>query len=112
MNTENNPDEKDLIEDIMRDLGLCGCGHPEDAARYLADVLRHIDRLKYEVWEEKLTYDEWMEAGKSLFVNGGAECFTYYFLDNLDLIEHGGSVPGWLTEKGDQVRAKITRALA
>lgn len=86
---------------------FCGCGHPESALQYMRDVMSHINRLKEEVWENKITYEQWNQGGKKIFSNDGAEYFAYYILDNLELTEHGGLVPGWLSEKGLEVLEEL-----
>lgn len=93
MNEEND-------SDIMDELGFCGCGMPVDATEYVLSVLEHIERLKTHVWEKKITFEEWIEEGKMIFPNDGAAYFAYYVMAEKGLTEHGGSVPGWLSEKG------------
>lgn len=91
-------------------LGFCGCGMPEDAGRYIRDVLKHIEilaNLSREV-DWSANYASWTEQGKKLFASQGAEYFAYYVLSEKELTEHGGSVPGWLTEKGKNVLNDLT----
>lgn len=75
-------------------LDFCGCGSPDEAMNYVGDALRLI------VNRQGLAYPEWEKETKKLFNSDGAEYFMWYFLDNKGLTEHGGSVPGWLTDKG------------
>lgn len=93
-------------------LGFCGCGCPEESLAHIRDVLQHIDNLKQLVWEKKQTYEEWTAAGNKIFANSGAEYFAYYFVDTKGLTEHGGSVPGWLTDKGRDFLADVTELLS
>lgn len=93
-------------------LGFCGCGRPEDSLAYVRDVLQHIDNLKQLVWEKKQTYEEWTAAGKKLFASDGAEYFAFYVMDTKGLTEHGGSVPGWLTDKGREMLEDLNEHLA
>jgi hypothetical protein len=98
-------------------LGFCGCGRPKDSLAYMRDVLKHIDELHEiheisRVYEErKPAYDAWDEKGKSLFATEGAKYFMFYFLDNIGFTEHGGSVPGWLTEEGREFLEDVTAYL-
>lgn len=87
-------------------LGLCGCGLPEQNLLYIRDVLRHINRLK-EFHEKQISYDEWKAAGRQIMHTEQIEYFTYYVLDSLGLTEHGGSVPGWLTKKGEDLLSDL-----
>lgn len=81
-------------------LGFCGCGQPAAALRHLQSVLRHIHNLQHRVWTKLQTYEQWEEDGAKLFVSEGAACLFYYVLDEKGLLEHGGSVPGWLSDAG------------
>lgn len=86
-------------------LGFCGCGCPEDALKYVRDVLRLID--------EKSPMDfgahgEWYSGHRAradaiFHGDSGAEYLAYYLLDDKGLIEHGTSEPGWLTALGRDV---------
>lgn len=106
-----NPDgysfesSKDYLQISL--MKFCGCGRPDYNLQYIRDVLTHIDRLKQEVWENKLTHEEWDKAGKDLFKSDGQEYFTYYVITERELIEHGGSVPGWLTDLGYQILEEL-----
>lgn len=86
-----------LITGIM---GFCGCGFPDQALQHIRDVLQLIHELKSLIWDNKLTTDQWYARELKVFGSVGAAYFTYYVFDNLKLTEHGGSVPGWLTQKG------------
>lgn len=99
----------DTAEDYLQIelMKFCGCGHPDYNLQYIRDVLLHVDRLKQEVWEKITPYDSWNADGKKLFTSDGQEYFTYYVLTERELIEHGGSVPGWLTELGYQVLEEL-----
>ena len=80
--------------------GFCGCGMPEATLEYIHDGLQLIADLQDMVWEEKQTYEEWRANIDRLFGGYGQEYFFFYVMDTKDLIEHGGSVPGWLTDDG------------
>ena|SRR3990167_4800414 len=73
-------------------LGFCCCGDPESADEYLREVLAAINS----------EYDEqrWKGIERATGADEGQRYFVFYILDKLELAEHGGSVPGWLTEKG------------
>jgi len=83
--------------------GFCGCGLPEDNLKYIRDGLHHINNLRLQVHTKKCTFENWKKDGIEIFGNKSAEYFFYYWADTQELSEHGGSVPGWLTEKGEQI---------
>jgi hypothetical protein len=101
-----------LLTDV---LDFCGCGYPVDAGEFVRDVLAHV----HGPGNEELTAaeipaprrDEWIahlieyrRRESELFGgNDGLMMVVYYMLTNLELMEHGGCVPGWLTEHGRRV---------
>lgn len=101
-------DELDDMETkLQSDLGFCGCGAPDQSLEFIFDVLRYIDRINTQVHEDKMTWTEWEEEGKQLFACDGARWFTFYWLDSKDFTEHGGSVPGWITDEGRAFMATV-----
>jgi hypothetical protein len=84
-------------------LGFCGCGAPELSLAFVRDGLQHIEwRL-----DSKATWDEKEAKALELFGSEAGAYFFYYFVDRGDLTEHGGSVPGWLTDKGRNFIADV-----
>jgi len=81
-------------------LGLCGCGMPDEVLLFVKDALELVQDLKENVWQDKKTYGEWAEDAGRVFRTCGIEYLTWNFLDQKGLLEHGGSLPGWLTSKG------------
>jgi hypothetical protein len=80
--------------------GFCGCGRPEESLRCLYRCLSLINDFhdgkydgQYEAWNT-----EWDKIGSSEVVY-----VLWYLLDKLALTEHGGHVPGWLTDKGAEM---------
>lgn len=74
----------------------CGCGTPEDALTFIRDALRAAP------WHEP--------AGKAFWgrYDDGAAHILAGVLDDLGLVEHGGSwYSSWLTEQGKRVLATI-----
>ena len=74
-------------------LHFCTCGHPEDNLAYIRDGLEHI--------ASDAPFEEWVVAGNALFGNDRARYFFYYWANQIGLTDHGGSVPGWLTDTGE-----------
>ena len=87
--------------------GFCGCGCNDDNIRYIRDGLSYIDSLMIVGPENRAARNIWWEEmqmkGEEIFGNQQAKYFFYYWADKEGLTEHGGSVPGWLTEKGKMV---------
>ena len=76
----------------------CGCGQPEQAARFLHEMLKLCP------------FFENREALKAKLPDDGLEYFVLYILDHLDVIEHGGGVGGaWLSEYGKSVLEALDR---
>lgn len=91
----------DDAESLLCDLlGFCGCGLPDEALKYVYNVLNVINTLHTEVHTDKITYEVWQKNCNNIMFNEGIAYFTYYILDSKSLTEHGGSVPGWLTPLG------------
>ena len=79
-------------------LGFCGCGAPEAALRYVRSALRCLNPP---TWKD---YDAWRARADAVFRGDeGAEYVMWYLLSDKNLTEHGGGVPGWLTELGKGV---------
>lgn len=88
-------------EVIQHILGWCMCGVPDQSQKAVMKALRHIANLQDLVWTKDMQFDEWNQQGRDLF--GEWEYAIYYVLDEKELTEHGGSVPGWLTDKGREL---------
>ena len=91
--------------------GFCGCGCPEVALKFYRAVLRFINEPKPQE-RGREAWDVWwkehrVRADAIFHGDDGIEYAAYYVLDDKKLIEHGGSVPGWLTGKGEQVLADL-----
>jgi hypothetical protein len=83
----------DAVDAITGELGICGCGVPEEALRVYRDALRLVAMTM----QTKPT----KRPREALFHgDSGLEFFVWYRLDDLGLTEHGGCVPGWLTDDG------------
>lgn len=95
------------IEEIQESLGFCGCGQPETVLLFLKEVLELISDEP----AEGVTFDEWYPGHRAkelaLFHSDGIAYFVWYVLADKDITEHGGSVPGWLTEKGEALLSRL-----
>jgi hypothetical protein len=84
-------DPRDSVMSVLFD--FCGCGLPEDTQEYVRIMLESINMSD---WKESQKYME-EQLGKQ---DDGSTFFFWYWAETADLTTHGGSVPGWLTEKG------------
>lgn len=76
-------------------LGFCGCGNPTNVLRYVHRMLSDLKARR-----------------KRSEISGTPEQdFFWYWADNEKITEHGSCIPGWLTNKGEQLLAIIERAL-
>lgn len=87
---------------IIRGLGFCGCGNPEDGYEALRAALHahHNEGGTQDSWAKRVekvkAWEEKIDKGNALLLR--------YFIDAADLMEHGSSVyGGWLSEKGIKV---------
>lgn len=87
-------------------LGFCGCGVPESALAYVRDAMKAIQAMT-----ERGYAKPDIDACYRMFASDGERYFVWYRLDNLELTEHGGSVPGWLTDKGKDWLVALDEAL-
>lgn len=105
----------ETAEDFMCDiLGFCGCGLPEEAFAYIAGVMELLknrsDMNRNMLLDEMGTSKECQENEKKLkdyFKSQGEEYFMWYYLDDKEFTEHGVGVPGWPTDKGEEVLADL-----
>lgn len=81
------------------ELGMCGCGRPEDVRTFILKLLK----LNIERWENKGVAG-YGEKFKQVFNETDSDVlfeFVFHVFDNVDLLDHGGSIYGaWTTEKG------------
>jgi hypothetical protein len=103
----------ETAEDFFQGMfNFCGCGCPDLSLEFIRDSLQHVHDLHNLVHPDKITWMEWNSTGRRLFHTNGIEYFTYYFLDANGLTTHGGSVPGWLTEKGKELLEDLNEWLS
>lgn len=97
----------DTIEDalMMGVFGFCGCGMPLHTLAYIRDELEIIKR-----------HTEWLMENHHIAKdipspmenndkeeNLGRSYFIWYWFDKMGYTNHGGSVPGWLTDEGESL---------
>ena len=87
--------------------GFCGCGCPDDNLIYVRDSLRLLAKFRFSYHDEKEKWEDFYKMYRlsvdNHFKSSGAEYFMWYWLDNKGYTEHGGSVPGWITSKGEEL---------
>lgn len=80
------------------DLRLCDCGEPATAYELVRDILALCPLYEDEHWR----------TAADLVGHPGAYHFTLSWLNNADLVEHGGTLGGcWITSKGRWVLAML-----
>jgi hypothetical protein len=104
-------------ENLFDRLGFCGCGLPDEALKFIHDLLGWVDHrmnskapaLQGEEWTNYCRmiddgYDKVLADNKE-----GLRYMLFYFLDDKKITEHGGSVPGWIldTEFYDKLKQHI-----
>ncbi len=98
-------DALDLIQSGM--LGMCGCGSRELNLAYIRGGLALINEPRPENCSPAKAnawwWEDYFERIKKYHGGEGQKYFFYYWTDTAGLTEHGGSVPGWLTDKGKEV---------
>jgi len=104
MNADECEWDGDLVDFIQTgDLGFCGCGMPEQNLDYIRKGLEHINETRPESQEHDDWHPEWVSRGHEIFGNETSRYFFFYWADKEELTEHGGSVPGWLSDKGKEL---------
>lgn len=79
-------------------IGLCGCGRPEDVHKFLLDCMSANNDHYTNLIDHKKVI-ELIKAKPEVVAE-----FVLHFLDDREITEHGSSVYGsWLTERGKQV---------
>lgn len=93
--------KREVFDDMYyEDLGMCGCGMPEEVKNFIYDLLKnHIDGK-----EDVITYNEMVTKRKDIISKIDSNVifeFVFHVLENVDLIAHDFSVYGsWLTGQG------------
>ena len=93
------------LEDLIQTgiLGFCGCGAPDENLEYIRRGLELI-AVPYPEGNDWAAWNATRKASvQEIFGNDRSAYFFYYWCDKHRLTEHGGSVPGWLDEKGKKL---------
>lgn len=89
-------------------LGFCGCGIPGETREYVEEGLSIIESIadfsRGNTNPFSEAFDAFHKAKRqrivARFPNIESWHFFLYWCSAEDLVEHGSSLPGWLTEKG------------
>ena len=80
------------MNDLIHELGICGCGRPEEAYKAVHEMLKSFKN-----------YDR-----KTINLDDPHRLFMAYTLDHLEFIDHGSSIyAAWLTDKGEELLAAL-----
>lgn len=97
----------DTIEDalMMGVFGFCGCGMPLYTLAYIRDELELIKRQTEWLMENHHITRDVPEPMENNYKkkNLGRSYFIWYWFDKMGYTDHGGSVPGWLTDEGESL---------
>jgi len=96
---ENHSSPVDIVQNGI--LGFCPCGDPETNLEFVMEGLKLIGTY------QDIEYEKRKELEAGFFGSEAIAYFFYYWADTVELTEHGGSVPGWLSDKGREVIAMI-----
>lgn len=111
---ESSPEYDDPIDFIQQELfGFRGCGCPESNLKFIRDVMEILKWWHFYMKDKKFddVYPEYQKRLKDLCSNEGALYLAYYVLHDKGFTEHGGSVPGWLTDNGEELLVDINELL-
>jgi hypothetical protein len=92
-------------------LGLCDCGNPEQNIRYIHNMMDLLDRLNSDTRKDAIEWKEFDKLSTSLAGNKISAQFFWYWLDWRELTNHGGSIPGWLTDTGHKTLQLLREVL-
>jgi len=96
-------------------IGHCGCGCPEENLKLIYDMLM----IQQEHWNKDATYEQIMtsyheknEKIKNYVVENWERFsdFFFYVMNDKEIMEHGGSVPGWICDNNFMEALKIWHA--
>lgn len=83
------------LEEIVNELGICGCGNPELAYKAVHEMLKRSSSKE----ESTITCAMDNDDASLPYIY-----FMAYTLDTLGFLEHGSSIRcSWLTEKGEDL---------
>lgn len=103
--------ERALDNLLITTIGFCGCGHSVDAREVIRKLLQAVfDHQQRNDAETEFSIARgsaeqmWNEMKSAVTDNpDGAVYALLYWLNHAGLLEHGGSVPGWIDESGIKV---------
>jgi hypothetical protein len=89
-------------------LGMCGCGRPQDALLFVLAGLELSAEKRPDGYDEhRAWWSDWDVRCKAFFGSSGGAYFFWYAMTDKGIMEHGGSVPGWLSGKGKLLVAAL-----
>lgn len=90
-------------------LNFCGCGDADASLVFVMRGLEIIDAATAPHPGQSSTdaYTEWKRRSMDHFGSEGASGFFFHWCDREGLSDHGGSIPGWLSEDGKRLLALL-----
>lgn len=91
--------QKKLTHEVWDQLGICGCGQPEEMQAWLIQLLSDLERVEGKPW---VNIHQDYFGGETAFANSFVVMQAVLsWLDAAGLLEHGSNISGsWLTDKG------------
>ena len=93
--------EKEFDKIYFDDIGMCGCGSPDDVKVFIYRLLKNHKNMK----DELITFQESREIYKKIIKSTDPDIifeFVFHVLDHNGLLEHGGMVySSWFTDEGN-----------
>lgn len=84
-----------IMDFIWNELfGFCGCYQPEEGFKLVREVMNAINDT---------TNDRNCMSSYDMRNGSVEKVFIMYWLDEREITEHGGSIPGWLTPYGKEL---------
>jgi hypothetical protein len=96
--SESGCNYESLQDFIHTDIfGFCGCGMSEDVDSLIYNILTILNI------QNSLTFKEYKARLEMYLPTDALQYFMFYWLDFKGFTKHGGSVPGWLSDKGHEL---------
>lgn len=93
----------DNAEDLIQNgiLGFCCCGNPKMNLEYIKGALEILaEWFPSDKSKPTISGADHMAKLEAYFQSDAASGFFWYWADKEKLVEHGGSLPGWPSERG------------
>lgn len=104
VNGFNYEDDQDAL--IRGVFGFCGCGFPEKMLLHVLEHMEAINANREHVRNNAIHNDTQSVDPLDKYHNSdreGEAHFIWYWLDRMGFTLHASTVPGWLTDEGQEL---------